>query len=50
MDPDSRVFVIDDDPSVLRAVERLLRSSGFTVETFSSPVSFLARLPYEGVA
>ena len=50
MDPDPRVFVVDDDPSVLRAVERLLRSSGFTVETFSSPASFLDRLPYEGVA
>jgi FixJ family two-component response regulator len=45
-----RVFVVDDDSSVLRAVERLLRANGFVVETFSSPASFLERLPYEGVA
>jgi FixJ family two-component response regulator len=50
MDPAPRVFVVDDDLSVLRAVERLLRSSGFTVETFTSPKSFLERLPYDGPA
>ena len=44
------MFVVDDDASVVRAVERLLRSSGFVVETFTSPASFLERLPYEGVA
>ena len=31
MDLEPRVFVVDDDSMVLRAVERLLRSSGFTV-------------------
>lgn len=50
MEPEPRVFVVDDDQSVLRAVARLLRSSGFTVETFASPASFLERLPHEGVA
>lgn len=50
MEPEPRVFVVDDDVSVLRALERLLRSSGFTVETFLSPSSFLERLPYDGVA
>lgn len=50
MEPEPRVFVVDDDSSVLRALSRLLRSSGFTVETFTSPLSFLERLPYEGVA
>lgn len=50
MDTEPRVFVVDDDPGVLRAVERLLRANGFVVETFSSPTSFLQRLPYEGVA
>lgn len=50
MDPDRRVFVVDDDVTVLRAVERLLRSSGLAVETFTSPASFLERLPYEGTA
>ncbi|HXE81199.1 MAG TPA: response regulator [Vicinamibacterales bacterium] len=50
MDSCPRVFVVDDDVSVLRAVGRLLRSSGFVVETFASPASFLERLPYDGVA
>jgi RNA polymerase sigma factor (sigma-70 family) len=50
MEAAPRVFVVDDDPSVVRAIERLLRSSGFVVETFTSPASFLERLPYEGVA
>jgi FixJ family two-component response regulator len=50
MDTEPRVFVVDDDPGVLRAVERLLRANGFVIETFSSPTSFLERLPYEGVA
>lgn len=50
MDPEQRVFVVDDDPSVLRAIERLLRAHGFAVETFSSPRVFLERLPYEGIA
>jgi FixJ family two-component response regulator len=50
MEAAPRVFVVDDDPSVVRAIERLLRSSGFVVETFTSPASFLERLPYDGVA
>jgi FixJ family two-component response regulator len=35
------VFIVDDDPSVLKALDRILRSMGFTVETFDSPQSFL---------
>jgi FixJ family two-component response regulator len=50
MKPPPRVFVVDDDPGVVRALGRLLRASGFTVETFTSPASFLERLPYDGVA
>jgi FixJ family two-component response regulator len=37
---ESRVFVVDDDASVLRAIRRLL-SFEFTVESFESPASFL---------
>jgi len=37
------VFVVDDDASVLRGVRRLLRSAGFTAETFSSAPEFLER-------
>ena len=34
---EATVFLVDDDPSVLKAIARLLRSSGFSVETFRSP-------------
>jgi len=50
MEEQLRVFVIDDDPLVLRALERVLRSHGFPVEVFSSPTTFLDRPPYDGVA
>ncbi|HAA04425.1 MAG TPA: DNA-binding response regulator, partial [Syntrophobacteraceae bacterium] len=35
------VYVVDDDPSVLKSLERLLRSASFDVETFSSALEFL---------
>ena len=35
------IFVVDDDPSVLRAVERLLRAEGMNVVPFASPDQFL---------
>lgn len=50
MEPKPHVFVIDDDAIVLKALERLLRSNGFTVETFTSPTAFLERPPYDGLA
>src|SRR5262245_40460672 len=37
------VFVVDDDASFCRAVERLLHSFGHRVETFASPMEFIAR-------
>lgn len=36
------IGVVDDDPSVLRALTRLLGVSGFTVRTFGSAEAFLA--------
>jgi FixJ family two-component response regulator len=36
-----RVFLVDDDPSVRRSLERLLRSSGHEVESFASAREFL---------
>jgi FixJ family two-component response regulator len=36
------VYVVDDDPSVLRSLQRLLRSAGCDVMTFSSALEFLA--------
>ena len=35
------VYVVDDDPDVLKAIERLLQSVGLGVATFSSPQRFL---------
>jgi FixJ family two-component response regulator len=35
------VYVIDDDPSVLKSLERLLRSAGYQVEIFTSALEFL---------
>jgi FixJ family two-component response regulator len=45
-----QVFAVDDDPIVLRAIERMLRSHSIAVEGFTSPETFLARPPYDGVA
>ena len=38
-----RINVIDDDPSVLKSLARLLAASGFEVRTFSSAHEFLAQ-------
>ena len=50
MEAERRVYVVDDDLIVLRAIDRLLRASGFTVQAFDSPSAFLGRLPYDGPA
>lgn len=42
------VFVVDDDPSMLRAVTRLLASAGRKVEAFASPRAFLERPTHDG--
>ena len=39
-DADATVFVVDDDPSVRRATERLVRAMGFGVQTFASAKEF----------
>src|SRR4029079_11427227 len=36
------IFLVDDDPSVLKALSRVLREEGFGVETFESADAFLA--------
>jgi FixJ family two-component response regulator len=38
---EATVFVVDDDPSVRRSTERLVRSAGFGVRTFASGQEFL---------
>ncbi len=37
----ARVFVVDDDPSVRKGLDRLIRSGGLLVETFASADAFL---------
>jgi len=37
------VYVVDDEPKVLRAIGRLVRSAGFSAATFISPREFLNR-------
>lgn len=41
MTPAPTVFVVDDDPAVRRALERLLRGAGWAVRTFASAEEFL---------
>lgn len=39
------VYLVDDEPEVRRAVERLLRAEGHPVNAFDSPLAFLDALP-----
>ena len=45
-EPRALVVVVDDDASVRRGLERLLRSAGYAVETFASARAFLDRGDY----
>ena len=48
--PVSRVIgVVDDDASILRALNRLLSAAGFTVKTFHSAEEFLALEQPQGI-
>ena len=49
-DPDPIVFIVDDDLSVRRSTERLIRSAGFKVLTFTSAREFLANQRPQGPA
>src|SRR5437667_714647 len=49
-EPDPVVFVVDDDPSVRRSTERLLRLAGLKVQTYSSAREFLGAYRPEGPA
>jgi FixJ family two-component response regulator len=39
----STVFVVDDDPAILKAIARLLAAAGREVQTYASPREFLER-------
>lgn len=43
----AKVFVVDDDPSIRKALVRLFRSTGIEAEAFGSAADFLARDPAE---
>jgi FixJ family two-component response regulator len=45
--PPHKIYIVDDDDSVRRALGRLIRSEGFSPEAFASGESFLAELPPE---
>jgi FixJ family two-component response regulator len=47
--PEPTVFVIDDDASVRKSLSRLLRSAGYTTETFACAEEFLGRDHYNGI-
>jgi len=40
-DQDPVVYVVDDDQSVLKSLERMLRATGYHVKTFTSAIQFL---------
>jgi FixJ family two-component response regulator len=40
----NRIAVVDDEPSLCRALQRLLRVTGFDVDTFACGEAFLASL------
>jgi len=45
---DQRVFVVDDEASIRRALKRLFSSAGYAVETFASAEQYLAQDIFEG--
>lgn len=42
------VFLVDDEPALLKALSRLLKAEGFAVQAFESAMKFLAAPRYEG--
>lgn len=43
MNDEQRVFVVDDEPNVLRAISRLLRAEGIRHESFGSGREFMEK-------
>jgi FixJ family two-component response regulator len=44
-EPSPSIAIVDDDPAVLKALSRLLRSHAFRARTYGSGQEFLAALP-----
>lgn len=45
MENKSTVFIVDDDPSVRKALKRFVTSAGYSVETYASAQEFLSAVP-----
>ena len=45
---DVSVYVLDDDPSMLKALGRLLKAEEFQVEKFNNPTAFLSAVKRNG--
>jgi FixJ family two-component response regulator len=43
--PTPLITIVDDDASVARALQRLIQSAGYVVETFASAREFLGSMP-----
>ncbi len=48
LDDDGTIFIVDDNPSVLKSLARLIRTAGWKVEPYASGNEFLAQLPFSG--
>jgi FixJ family two-component response regulator len=48
--PVTTICVLDDDPAMLRAIDRLLSSAGLEAQLFSEPLGFLTYIKYHSVA
>ena len=44
----SKIFLIDDDEEILKSLDLLLRSAGYTVEGFNNTREFLEQVNYNG--
>src|SRR6516225_7091853 len=49
-EPERRVFVVDDDPSIRKSIVTLLSTQEYAVTTFASAAEYLERLPQPGPA
>lgn len=47
---DCPIFVVDDDPAILRGIGRALEELGYPVTVFSHPQDVLDALPHKGLA
>lgn len=43
------VYLVDDEPDVLRALSRLLRSDGLNVRTFEDGITFIAQVGQDAI-